>query len=409
MTSQTPDMQAVLERLERLERQYRRLKRTGLATLTAVAALVLMAQATPKSKTLEAQELILRDSGGKLRASFGAYRDGPRLTLYGENGKKQTELLASSDGSSEHYAGLVIYNSEGKVQASLRRIQTGTGLDFVDQHGKARATLCLLATGPQLVLTDDDGKPRLGMLVRDGSPLLQAEDANGKVTWSAPDKIASQIAARPDKRPRVFIEVWGKPPSPTLGLILLNEHLQQMELEWERLPISRQPATEEMATFAQACPDAVATIDQQKADYTLRLDSHFTFTERVEEVVRFSLFGADGSLVSGNPTFLSLRDAVAMACRGLLTDWGARNFRAGGPAETAQPASNATVAIKSTPDGADITVNGKFAGMTPSTLKLPPGDYALMIQRVGFKAWNRTLTLSSGASISVDTTLEKGP
>ena len=50
MTSQTPDMQNVLERLEKLGKQNRRLKRAGLLALTAVGALLLMGQATPKSR-----------------------------------------------------------------------------------------------------------------------------------------------------------------------------------------------------------------------------------------------------------------------------------------------------------------------------------------------------------------------
>ena len=41
MTSQTPDMQAVLERLEKLERQNRRMKRAGAAALVPVDVFML--------------------------------------------------------------------------------------------------------------------------------------------------------------------------------------------------------------------------------------------------------------------------------------------------------------------------------------------------------------------------------
>jgi hypothetical protein len=40
MTSQTPDMQAVVERLDRLERQPRRLKQVALLALVAITAFV---------------------------------------------------------------------------------------------------------------------------------------------------------------------------------------------------------------------------------------------------------------------------------------------------------------------------------------------------------------------------------
>ena len=67
MLSGTSEMQAILERLARLERQSRRLKRGLLATVGAVGALVLMAQAKPKSTTIEAQAFILRDD----KATYG--------------------------------------------------------------------------------------------------------------------------------------------------------------------------------------------------------------------------------------------------------------------------------------------------------------------------------------------------
>lgn len=56
--------------------------------------------------------------------------------------------------------------------------------------------------------------------------------------------------------------------------------------------------------------------------------------------------------------------------------------------------SAATVTVKSTPDGADISVDGKFVGNTPSTLKLAPGDHTISIESLGFKNWQRTTTLS---------------
>ncbi|MGO9274757.1 MAG: PEGA domain-containing protein [Terriglobia bacterium] len=61
----------------------------------------------------------------------------------------------------------------------------------------------------------------------------------------------------------------------------------------------------------------------------------------------------------------------------------------------------------SQPDGADITVDGKYAGNTPSTLKLPPGDHAIKIEKPGFKAWERTITVSPGSEVTVSATLEQ--
>jgi PEGA domain len=67
----------------------------------------------------------------------------------------------------------------------------------------------------------------------------------------------------------------------------------------------------------------------------------------------------------------------------------------------------ATVVIKCTPEGADITVDGKFAGNAPSTVRLTPGDHNVFIEKSGFKPWQRTVSLSPGASITIDASLEK--
>src|SRR6266478_5728922 len=68
-----------------------------------------------------------------------------------------------------------------------------------------------------------------------------------------------------------------------------------------------------------------------------------------------------------------------------------------------------SVAIKSTPDGAEITVDGKFVGTTPSTLQLAPGEHAIIIEKSGFKTWRRALTMSNNGNITVDASLEKSP
>jgi hypothetical protein len=66
-----------------------------------------------------------------------------------------------------------------------------------------------------------------------------------------------------------------------------------------------------------------------------------------------------------------------------------------------------TVEIKSTPNGAEITVDEKFMGSTPSSLRLPAGDHKIKLEKSGFKTWERTLTVGAGATATVDPTLEK--
>jgi PEGA domain len=66
-----------------------------------------------------------------------------------------------------------------------------------------------------------------------------------------------------------------------------------------------------------------------------------------------------------------------------------------------------SVEVKSIPDGADVTVDEKYMGSTPSTLKLAAGDHKIKIEKSGFKTWDRTLTVGAGASATVNATLDK--
>ncbi|ABF43431.1 PEGA domain protein [Candidatus Koribacter versatilis Ellin345] len=69
------------------------------------------------------------------------------------------------------------------------------------------------------------------------------------------------------------------------------------------------------------------------------------------------------------------------------------------PADTtagAPATQNTSLDISSTPAGADIEIDGKFVGDTPSTVPLPAGDHIIKISKSGFTAWQRTVSLSGG-------------
>jgi len=73
----------------------------------------------------------------------------------------------------------------------------------------------------------------------------------------------------------------------------------------------------------------------------------------------------------------------------------------------AEPENYATVNVKSTPDGGDISVDGKFAGNTPSALRLPAGEHTILIEKSGMKPWQRTMTVSPGGNVTIDAKLEQ--
>ena len=76
-----------------------------------------------------------------------------------------------------------------------------------------------------------------------------------------------------------------------------------------------------------------------------------------------------------------------------------------------QPSTNnsSSAIVKSNPDGAEILIDGKFVGSTPSTLQLQSGEHTISLKKVGYTLWERTISLSAGGSITVDATLEKTP
>ena len=83
------------------------------------------------------------------------------------------------------------------------------------------------------------------------------------------------------------------------------------------------------------------------------------------------------------------------------------------PASTAAtaPASAPAVEVKcsfsSTPSGADITLDGRFVGSTPSVLNLGTGKHVVVVSTPGFAEWKRELTVSPGSELTVNAVLEK--
>jgi PEGA domain len=81
-----------------------------------------------------------------------------------------------------------------------------------------------------------------------------------------------------------------------------------------------------------------------------------------------------------------------------------------GAAKTeAAPTGLSSVIVQSTPLGAEITVDEKFLGTTPSTVQLTPGEHKIVIMKTGFKSWERTMTISPNGSVNLDVSLEKAP
>ena len=65
-------------------------------------------------------------------------------------------------------------------------------------------------------------------------------------------------------------------------------------------------------------------------------------------------------------------------------------------ATPAQVNPSADVDFTSSPTGAEIQIDGKFVGNTPSTISVPTGDHVISIKKAGYKLWERKITISTG-------------
>jgi len=86
-------------------------------------------------------------------------------------------------------------------------------------------------------------------------------------------------------------------------------------------------------------------------------------------------------------------------------------FQEGEPLQaTLVPASSTAaltaVNVSSTPGSADVEVDGKFMGNTPSSISLPAGDHTVRITKKGYKTWERKLSVSGG-NTNVNAELEE--
>ena len=76
-------------------------------------------------------------------------------------------------------------------------------------------------------------------------------------------------------------------------------------------------------------------------------------------------------------------------------------------ASTANSTEPSMIGIKSNPEGADIIIDGKFVGNAPSTVRVSAGEHVIRIEKSGFRAWQRQITVNPAGNITVEGTLEK--
>ena len=174
MPSDDQKLTALVERVERMERQNRRIKFSGAVVLVLAAGTLLMGQASPMRRVVEAEEFVLRDESGVKRGALAVLPGG-------------VAGLAISDRSGEPRVSLTVYHGGEPV------------LTLSDKDGRSRASLVLLPDGsPSFYLKDQSGKVRsvLGAIslqaMQTGEITQRSESSivlfskEGKAVWKTP-------------------------------------------------------------------------------------------------------------------------------------------------------------------------------------------------------------------------------
>ncbi len=186
---------------------------------------------------------------------------------------------------------------------------------------------------------------------------------------------------------------------------------------------ARPQTAEIIKTFGERCPQVVTNNIQVNADYVVVLDHEGGkgFLTHRNKVAVFNRLSGD-SVVSKST--LSVGGSVQTACEAMDQDWAAHGpairtaaaaaqSRAAASQSPAAPApattpTTAKLSVTSTPDGADIEMDGSFVGNTPSDIDVPAGEHTVTVKKTGFQPWEKKLKVSSGSNVHLKAALEKG-
>jgi hypothetical protein len=187
---------------------------------------------------------------------------------------------------------------------------------------------------------------------------------------------------------------------------------------------ARPQTAEIIKTFGERCPQVMTNNIQQKVDYIVVLDHEGGkgYLRHRNKVAVFNRITGD-TIISKST--LSLGGSVQDACEGIIKDWSEHgsSIRAAEAESTTQtPVSNqaqapavpiamskappARLSISSSPDNADIEIDGSFVGNTPSGIDLETGEHSIVLKKTGYETWERKLKVTGG-EIKLSAELEK--
>jgi hypothetical protein len=206
MTTQTPDMQAVLERLEKLERQNRRLRKIVEAILLVLVALAFMGQTGGAPGVVSAHKFILVDPEKNTRAELALLGGGPVLRFFAPTGGGVRAAISAN--------GYTIFanNNTGVNRLSLSL----SGLYFADEAGTT--TILLGGANKRVLLARESGaaessaEPGLFLhgTADSGPPNIEVVDADGFETLMGGSEPVTPATGEKYTRSAASIVMFGK-------------------------------------------------------------------------------------------------------------------------------------------------------------------------------------------------------
>jgi hypothetical protein len=115
-----------------------------------------------------------------------------------------------------------------------------------------------------------------------------------------------------------------------------------------------------------------------------------------------------GSVVL-SPLFLIMRGKDVVIPKGTEISAyidGDREIAGFEPAPASAASFPSAVSIRSKPDQADLIIDGKYVGSTPSVLQLSPGEHSILIEKAQFTPWKRIISVSAGTAVTVNADLK---
>ena len=205
MTAQEFQMRGFVLRIEKLEKQRRWMRQVGVFAFLFTISAFLLAQ-TPSRKVVEADEFVLRDMSGAMRARLFMSTSGPTFALFDSNQQPRIVIASYGDVSK-----IGILNASGESEVGLGSLTDGPIFVLTNGKGNASAQMSFNEGRPYLNLLDGYGKIRTALALTPMGPSMRLFDKNEKALASlaiqdeGPTPEPSLLLGTPDARPYVSL------------------------------------------------------------------------------------------------------------------------------------------------------------------------------------------------------------